>query len=100
MIKAQVKSLRLLKSFNPITRKYGTNLLQKNDLLVVNDEIKYGNKPVVALESTIITHGLPYPQNLETALQVEQAIRAEGAVPATIGIFNCSFVFIIIKMQD
>lgn len=42
--------------------------------------------PVVALESTIITHGMPYPQNLETARQVEDEVRAAGAVPATIAI--------------
>jgi pseudouridine-5'-phosphate glycosidase len=42
--------------------------------------------PVVALETTIITHGLPYPTNLETARRLEQAIRDEGAVPATIGV--------------
>lgn len=41
-------------------------------------------KPVVALESTIISHGMPYPQNVETALAVEQVIRDNGAVPATI----------------
>lgn len=41
-------------------------------------------QPVVALESTIISHGMPYPQNIETALQVEQTIQEEGAVPATI----------------
>ena len=40
-------------------------------------------KPVVALESTIISHGMPWPQNAETALRVEQLIRDEGAVPAT-----------------
>ncbi len=40
--------------------------------------------PVVALESTIITHGMPWPQNLETALKVENAVREEGAIPATI----------------
>jgi len=45
-------------------------------------------KPVVALESTIITHGMPYPQNLEMAHQVEDAVRAEGAVPATIAIME------------
>ena len=45
-------------------------------------------KPVVALESTIISHGMPYPQNVETALQVEQIIRDNGAVPATIAIIN------------
>jgi pseudouridine-5'-phosphate glycosidase len=45
-------------------------------------------RPVVALESTIISHGMPYPQNVETARQVEALIRAEGAVPATIAIFD------------
>lgn len=45
-------------------------------------------RPVVALESTIISHGMPYPQNVETARQVEAIIRAEGAVPATIGILG------------
>ena len=42
--------------------------------------------PLVALESTIITHGMPYPQNVETALRVEAAVRAAGAVPATIAV--------------
>jgi pseudouridylate synthase len=46
------------------------------------------NKPVVALESTIISHGMPYPQNVATALQVEAEVRAHGAVPATIAIIN------------
>lgn len=46
------------------------------------------NKPVVALESTIISHGMPYPQNVETALRVEQTIRDNGAVPATIAIIG------------
>jgi len=45
-------------------------------------------RPVVALESTIISHGMPYPQNVETALSVEQVIREEGAVPATIAILG------------
>ena len=45
-------------------------------------------KPVVALESTIISHGMPYPQNVETALRVEQVIRDEGAVPATIAVIG------------
>jgi len=44
--------------------------------------------PVVALESTIISHGMPYPQNVATALQVEAEVRAHGAVPATIAIIN------------
>lgn len=45
-------------------------------------------KPVVALESTIITHGMPYPQNLETALAVEQVVRDNGALPATIAVMD------------
>jgi len=45
-------------------------------------------RPLVALESTIISHGMPYPRNVETALRVEQIIREEGAEPATIAIWN------------
>lgn len=48
--------------------------------------------PVVALESTVIAHGLPYPVNLEIARDMEEAIRAEGAVPATIGIHDGKIV--------
>ena len=46
------------------------------------------NKPVVALESTIISHGMPYPKNVETALRVEEIVRENGAVPATIAIIG------------
>ncbi|MCV6594577.1 MAG: pseudouridine-5'-phosphate glycosidase [Silicimonas sp.] len=46
------------------------------------------NRPVVALESTIISHGMPYPQNVETARAVEAAVRAEGATPATIAVLE------------
>ena len=46
------------------------------------------NRPVVALESTIISHGMPYPQNVETALNVERIIREAGAVPATCAIIG------------
>lgn len=53
----------------------------------VQEALKLG-KPVVALESTIISHGMPYPQNVETALRVEQTIRENGAVPATIAIIG------------
>ncbi|KAF9395074.1 hypothetical protein BGX21_010105, partial [Mortierella sp. AD011] len=45
-------------------------------------------KPLVALESTIISHGMPYPQNFETAIQVEKVVRDNGAVPATIAIID------------
>lgn len=57
----------------------------------INPEVKKAleeNRPVVALESTIISHGMPYPKNVETALKVEQVIRDHGAVPATIGIID------------
>ncbi len=47
-----------------------------------------GGKPVVALESTIITHGMPYPQNLETSLSVETIIREESAIPATVAVLR------------
>ena len=53
----------------------------------VQEALKAG-KPVVALESTIISHGMPYPQNVETALNVEKIIRDNGAVPATIAIIK------------
>ena len=46
------------------------------------------NLPIVALESTIISHGMPYPANVETARNCEQIVRDNGAVPATIAILN------------
>ena len=57
----------------------------------INPEIKLAlqeGKPVIALESTIISHGMPYPKNVECALQVEKVIRDNGAIPATIGIIE------------
>ncbi len=48
-------------------------------------------QPVVALESTIITHGMPFPQNLETALMLEEAVRVNGAVPATVAVIDGRF---------
>ena len=62
-----------------------------NKHLELSPEVKSAielGKPVVALESTIISHGMPYPQNVETALMVEEAIRQEGAVPATIAVIG------------
>ena len=62
-----------------------------NPYLDVNPEVAAAiaaGKPVVALESTIISHGMPYPQNVETALNVEKIIRENGAVPATIAIIG------------
>jgi pseudouridine-5'-phosphate glycosidase len=47
-----------------------------------------GGAPVVALESTLISHGLPSPDNLTVAREAERAVRAEGAVPATVGVIG------------
>ena len=65
--------------------------MNMNRFLDVNPEVAAAvasGKPVVALESTIISHGMPYPQNVETALNVEKIIRENGAVPATIAIIG------------
>ena len=62
-----------------------------NQYLDISPEVSQAladHKPVVALESTIISHGMPYPQNVETALKVNQIIRDCGAVPATVAIIG------------
>ena len=62
-----------------------------NQLLNIHPEISEAlnqGLPIVALESTIIAHGMPYPQNIETALEVEQIVRENGAIPATIAILD------------
>ena len=62
-----------------------------NEYLDISPEVKEAlaaGKPVVALESTIISHGMPYPKNVETALLVEQTIRDNGATPATIAVIG------------
>lgn len=59
--------------------------------MVISKEVKEALKnhqPVVVLESTIISHGMPYPKNVETALKVEEEIRKVGVIPATIGIID------------
>lgn len=60
-------------------------------MIKISEEVKNAlknNIPVVALESTIISHGMPYPENVKTALNVEKIIRDNGCIPATIGIIN------------
>ncbi|MFK3840765.1 MULTISPECIES: pseudouridine-5'-phosphate glycosidase [Serratia] len=67
------------------------NTLISHDYLDISPEVAEAlanKRPVVALESTIISHGMPYPQNVQTALDVEQKIRDNGAVPATIAIIK------------
>jgi len=62
-----------------------------NTSLLLSDEVSaaiLAGSPVVALESTLITHGFPYPANVETALAMEAAIREEGAIPATIAVIG------------
>lgn len=62
-----------------------------NQFLDISPEVQNALKqklPIVALESTIISHGMPYPQNVETALLVEKTVRNNGAIPATIAILN------------
>lgn len=64
-------------------------------LIKFNSEVSAAlehNKPIVALESTVIAHGLPRPQNLDTARRLEQIVRETGAVPATIAILNGQFI--------
>ena len=71
-----------------------TNIVSGTDasaFLTISDEVQAAlaeSLPVVALESTIISHGMPYPHNVETALLVEDKVREHGAVPATIAILN------------
>lgn len=60
-------------------------------MIRISEEVKKAlkeGKAVVALESTIISHGMPYPKNVETALKVEEEVRKHGAIPATIGIID------------
>lgn len=62
-----------------------------SDQIVFSEEADFAIRsgvPVVALESTIISHGMPYPHNLETALSVEDVVRSNGAVPATVAVIN------------
>ena len=72
------------------------------DYLVISEEVKEAlesNKAVVALESTIISHGMPYPRNVETALKVEEIVRENGAIPATIAIIKGKMVVGISKEE-
>lgn len=60
-------------------------------MFIISDEIKSAREldaPIVALESTVITHGLPTPQNMELALAMEEKVRGEGAVPATVALLD------------
>lgn len=71
-----------------VVRRSFANLGRSIDVSADVKEALKAGKPVVALESTIITHGMPHPHNVETAVDVESIVRNEGAVPATIAIVN------------
>jgi pseudouridine-5'-phosphate glycosidase len=65
--------------------------LKLNDYIDIHPDVEDAIKnklPIVALESTIISHGMPYPDNIETALMVEDTVRSNNAIPATIAIIN------------
>ncbi|CAO1636763.1 unnamed protein product [Sympodiomycopsis kandeliae] len=83
----------LLTNINTLTTS--SSALQRQSLLDVSPEVEaaihskdVGINKIVALESTIITHGMPYPTNLEAAQRVEKAVRSQGAVPATIAVID------------
>nr|XP_003706990.2 PREDICTED: pseudouridine-metabolizing bifunctional protein C1861.05 [Megachile rotundata]XP_012148993.1 PREDICTED: pseudouridine-metabolizing bifunctional protein C1861.05 [Megachile rotundata]XP_012148994.1 PREDICTED: pseudouridine-metabolizing bifunctional protein C1861.05 [Megachile rotundata] len=79
------------KLFKIATRCNSLNSRQIRSIFIYGNEVKVAKKngfPIVALESTVITHGMPYPDNLNTAVKVENAVRTKGAVPATIAILN------------
>lgn len=73
---------------------YYSRLCKHDSLFRIHPSVSQAlaeNRPVVALESTIITHGMPYPHNLSTAKEVEAIVRAEGVTPATVGVIEGKF---------
>jgi len=85
--------IRLRQTQRNAVRLFGslTSKSQLNSNIVLSDNVKEAlseKAAVVSLESAIITHGMPYPTNIETALEVEKIVKNEGAVPATIGFLN------------
>ncbi|KAK2582258.1 hypothetical protein KPH14_004604 [Odynerus spinipes] len=87
-----INLLKKLKRFDFLTNRfYYGSIATPYSHLVYGDDIiaaKKNLQPIVALESTIITHGMPYPDNFKTAIRVEDAVKRQGAVPATIGIID------------
>ncbi len=81
-----MQSVRRLLSFHcRQIRYFGTNIID------IHPEVKSAlneHRPIVACETAILTHGLPRPSNIETCLNIEQIIRENGSIPATIAILN------------
>ncbi|XP_031625901.1 pseudouridine-metabolizing bifunctional protein C1861.05 [Contarinia nasturtii] len=73
-----------IKHIRQYTRQFNSLVDVRPDIL----DLLKANKPIVALESTIISHGMPYPQNVQTAQEVEDIVRNQGSIPATIAILN------------
>ncbi|MGB9591253.1 MAG: pseudouridine-5'-phosphate glycosidase [Candidatus Kryptoniota bacterium] len=66
-------------------------MMEKNQNFIISDKVEDAllhHKPIVALETTVITHGLPYPHNINLAERIENTITAEGVIPATIGVID------------
>lgn len=83
--------LRPIRRLPPLSPLSISKRYISSSFLSVSPEVRQAlndNTPIVALESTVITHGLKYPENLEFALAVEQTVRDNGAIPATIGFFG------------
>src|SRR5881275_893889 len=75
----------------PSHMSHVSQLSQLSQYITLSDEVQaalQAQQPIVALESTVIAHGLPYPANIEVTQAMESTIRAEGAIPATIGIHD------------
>lgn len=85
------RSLTISRPILSALRPYSTLPPSNSKLFAVSDEVRsalHAQKPVVALESTIYTHGYPYPDNVALASHLESVVRLNGAIPATIGILN------------
>jgi pseudouridine-5'-phosphate glycosidase/pseudouridine kinase len=83
-LSSSVRALRSLPSSLTSARERGTPI----DIHPEVEQALVENQALVALETTIVTHGMPYPANLETAKSVEQHVRSAGAIPATIGVIE------------
>jgi pseudouridine-5'-phosphate glycosidase len=90
----QISRISLQRLGSHVTAKTRLNGHRSVSGLVISPEVRDAldkQLPIVALESTIITHGMPFPQNIEVARKVEDTVRASGAVPATIAIIDGAF---------
>ncbi|XP_077373399.1 uncharacterized protein LOC144016319 isoform X3 [Festucalex cinctus] len=81
----------MIKRVSTLIIRRGRSTFQNDSIFQVHPSVSQAlaeNRPVVALESTIITHGMPYPHNLSTAREVEAIVRAQDATPATVGVIE------------